>query len=199
MCDESTDISVTNELILYARILCGKEVKAHFLRLIHISTSTTETIMKAILAYLEKNYIPLSTITGFGSDGPDVMVGSTSGVATHLKMLQLPIHCINHRLALGTSQAAAPVPYLLHFEEIILSFITTVLLGLVEIQFVLGDPQLKFKEPRAVCRLSHAVAINALKCSLPSLLCSLEREASEHGDPTALGLATIPCAKRTCS
>ena len=52
------------------------------------------------------------------------MVGSTSGVATRLKMLHpqlLSIHCINHRLALGTSQAAAVVPYLLRFEEIVIS------------------------------------------------------------------------------
>ena len=102
LCDESTNISVTKELILYARILCGKEVKAHFLKL---SDGKAETIVKAILAYLEKSDIPLSTITGFCSDG----AGSTSGVATCLKMLHpqlLPIHCINHHLALGTSQAA---------------------------------------------------------------------------------------------
>ena len=49
---------------------------------------------------------------------------------------------------------------------------------------------MKFKEPNAVRWLIHAVAINALKRSLPSLLCSLEREASELGDPTALGLTT---------
>lgn len=34
MCDESTDISVTKELILYARILSSGEVQAHFLKLI---------------------------------------------------------------------------------------------------------------------------------------------------------------------
>ena len=37
LCDESTDISVTKELILCARILHGKEVKAHFFKLILIS------------------------------------------------------------------------------------------------------------------------------------------------------------------
>ena len=40
----STDNSVTKELILYVCILCGKEVKAHFLKIIHISDDTAETI-----------------------------------------------------------------------------------------------------------------------------------------------------------
>ena len=200
MCDESTDISVTKELILYARILSGKEVQAHFLKLTHINDGKAETITKAILEYLEKNDIPLSTITGFGSDGANVMVGSTSGVATRLKMLHpqlLSILCINHRLALGTSQAAAAVPYLLHFEEIVTSifkfyhYSATRQSGLAEIQSILGDPQLKFKEPKSVRWLSNAVAIHALKRSLPSLLCSLEGEAYERSDPTALGLATL--------
>ena len=173
MCDESTDISVTKELILYARILSCGEVRAHFLK---INDGTAETIKNAILSYLEEANIPLFTITGFGSDGANVMVGSIIGVATRLKRLNpqlLSIHCINHRLALGTSQAAASVPYLLRFEEVVTSiykFYHTRQSGLAEIQSVLGDPQLKFKEPNAVRWLSHAL----VKCletitSIPSL------------------------------
>lgn len=64
-----------------------KDVKAHFLKVIHIRDGT-ETIVKAIL---EKSYTPLTTITGFGSDGANVMVGCTSGVATRLH-LQLLLH-----------------------------------------------------------------------------------------------------------
>lgn len=33
--------------------------------------------------------------------------------------------------------------------------------------------------------------MEAIRCTLPSLITSLEREASERGDPTALGLATL--------
>ena len=40
MCDESTDISVTSELILYVCILLGREVQAHFLKLIYINDGT---------------------------------------------------------------------------------------------------------------------------------------------------------------
>ena len=54
MVDESTDISVTKELILYARILQGNEVHVHFPKIIHIPDGTTETIVKAVLAYLHQ-------------------------------------------------------------------------------------------------------------------------------------------------
>ena len=138
------------------------------------------------------------------------MVGRVSGVAAWLKHHNpqiLSIHCINHRLALGTSQAAVEVPYLVKFQEILVNIfkfyhysdtrqsalaeIQSVQSALAEIQSVLNDPQLKFKEPKSVCWLSHALVINAIKHSLPSLLCSLEREASERSDPAAMGLSTL--------
>ena len=195
MCDESTDISVTKELILYARIIaCGK-VSTHFLKLIHIPDGKAETIETALISFLDHTNIPVSSITAFGSDGANVMVGHVSGVAARLKRRNpqiLSIH--NHRLALGTSQAAAEVPYLVKFQQILVNifkfyhYSATRQNALAEIQSVLNDPQLKFKEPKSVRWLSHALAI---KRSLPSLLCSLEREASERSDPTAMGLAKL--------
>ena len=98
MCDESTDISVTKELILYARVLCHGKMKARFLKLIHIPDGKAETVEKEILAYLHTANIPLSTITAFGSDGASVMVGSVNGVAARLKRRNptiLSVHCIN--------------------------------------------------------------------------------------------------------
>ena len=128
------------------------------------------------------------------------MVGRISGVAARLKCHNpqiLSIHCINHCLALGTSQAAAEVPYLVKFQEILVNifkfyhYSATRQNALSEIQSILNDPQLKFKEPKSVRWLSHALAINAIKRSLPSLICSLEREASERCEPTAMGLAKL--------
>ena len=206
MCDELTDISVTKELIAYARIIADGEVSKHFLKLIHIADGKAETIEKVLTAFLDENDIPISNITAFGSDGASVMVGRVSGVAARLKHHNpqiLSIHCINHRLALGTSQAAAEVPYLVKFQEILVNifkfyhYSATRQSALAEIQSVLNDPQLKYKEPKSIRWLSHALAINAIKRSLPSLLCSLEREASERSDPTAMGLTNL--CKPTCS
>ena len=89
-----------------------------------IPTMTSFTIENAILTYLEQADIPISRISSFGSDGAAVMVGAVSGITTRLKRLNpemLSVHCINHRLALGVSQAANTVPYLKNFEEILIS------------------------------------------------------------------------------
>ena len=63
MCDESTDISVTKELIVYARIIAGGEVSTHFLKLIHIADGKAETIEKVLTSFLDENNIPISNIT----------------------------------------------------------------------------------------------------------------------------------------
>lgn len=123
-----------------------------------------------------------------------------SGVATRLKALNpemLSVHCINHRLALGVSQAAKAVPYLKKFGEVLVAVFkfyhnsAVRQTGLEEIQTVTSDPLLKFKLPSATRWLSHAQAIDAARRSLCSLLVSLDREASERTDATAVGLVTL--------
>ena len=56
------------------------------------------------------------------------------------------------------------------------------------IQEILNDPLIKCKLPKDVRWLSHDNAIKALVRCLPSILVSLDREASENGEPTAHGL-----------
>ena len=84
MADESTDISVTKELILYARVLCRGDVRVFFLKIINIADGCAGTIENAILTYLEQADIPISRISSFGSDRAAVMVGAVSGVTTWL-------------------------------------------------------------------------------------------------------------------
>ena len=62
--------------------------------------------------------------------------------------------------------------------------------NLHEIQDMLNDPQIKCKQAKDVRWLSHDNAIKTLihTCTLPSILVSLDREASENGEPTAHGL-----------
>ena len=64
------------------------------------------------------------------------------------------------------------------------------------IQEILNDPQIKCKQAKDVCWLAHSNAIKALIRSLPSILVSLDKEASENGEPTANGLYKfISCYK----
>ena len=134
----------------------------------------------------------------FGSDGAAVMMGQRGGVAAQLKK-EIPWivtnHCVAHRLALATSQAADQVPYIKRFKLILgqlyrfyeYSAVRTA--GLKEIQDVLNDPRLKLTEAKYVRWLSHEKAVGNLSRCLPSVITSLEREATERHDAQAHGLA----------
>ena len=60
--------------------------------------------------------------------------------------------------------------------------------NLHDIQNMLNDPQIKCKQAKDVHWLSHDNAIKTLIRTLPVILVSLNREASENGEPTAQGL-----------
>lgn len=56
--------------------------------------------------------IPVDKVMSFGSDGASIITGRVGGVSTLLKKenpFMINIHCIAHRLALCTSQAANQV------------------------------------------------------------------------------------------
>ena len=116
MIDESTDMSVINEMVVYARYIDSSAlVKTAFLKIVELRNGSADTIEEALLAYLSDNSIPISGLVGFGSDGAAVMTGRLSGVATRLKRRQpilTSIHCVAHRLALAVGQAGEKVPFL---------------------------------------------------------------------------------------
>ena len=58
------------------------------------------------------------------------------------------------------------------------------------IQAVLDDPIIKLKQAKDVRWLSHEAAISSILSTMPSLIASLEGEASErHHEPSAVGVA----------
>lgn len=139
---------------------------------------------------------------GFGSDGASTMIGSRNGVAAKLKE-KVPWlvnnHCVAHRLALACSQAAEAIPYMKKFKDIVAqmyrfydySAVRTA--GLKDIQSVLGAPDLKLKRASDTRWLSHDQAITAIRKCLPSIITSLQKEATERNDAQALGLSKFIC------
>lgn len=63
--------------------------------------------------------------------------------------------------------------------------------GLKSIQEVVNKPQLKHMQAKDVQWLSHEKAVRNLQQCLPSVLTSLEREATERNDAQAHGLAVF--------
>jgi len=173
------------------------EVKTAFIDIQDIADGTANTIVQAIHSCMAKRSLDISKLGGFATDGASVMVGCHSGVATQLKQCcpsLISIHCVNHRLALAASHAADHIPYLQRFKTHLRNLFSFYqnsavrMAGLHAIQAILSDSEMKLKEAKDVRWLSHDAAVAALLRTLPSLLASLDREASEHGEPTAEGL-----------
>ena len=61
--------------------------------------------------------------------------------------------------------------------------------GLKSIQEVVNDPQLKLAQAKDVQWLSHEKAVRNLRQCLPSVVTSLEREATERNDAQTNDLA----------
>ena len=202
MADETTDIGVTKELILYARYIVPTATPEHcvrsiFLRVCELSDGKADTITTSILELLTKLDISINRVMGFGSDGASVMVGRRAGVATRLKERNpqmVAIHCVAHRLALAVAQAGDGVPYIKKFKILLHNLFSFYdnspvrTAGLRAIQEILDNPSLKLKQAKDHQWLSHENACQSLRRTLPSVFTSLQREASERGEPMADGL-----------
>ena len=200
MVDESTDISVLKQLVIYGRCVVDGELKSHFLGIKDLFNGTAETIETSLLQFLQDVGLSLSNVSSFGSDGASVMTGRQNGVATRLQRVNsgiVAIHCVANRLALAVSQASQSIPYLARFKEILSNLFyfyhnsPVRQSGLTLIQTILGDPVLRLKQAKDVRWLSHQAAVDALRRSLVAVVTSLDGEAAERSEPTACGLKTF--------
>ncbi|XP_052085604.1 zinc finger protein 862-like [Mytilus californianus] len=198
LADESTDISNRKKITINARIINPETSipETVFLRDKSYADGTGEGLTSVIIEEMAKHKITNDKLIGFGSDGATVMSGSDKGVKGRLMELNphmVHIHCMAHRLALCTSQAAEGVPLMKHYQE----WLTSVFYyfkasptregELHEVQSVLNLPILKCKEIHAVRWLSCFEAVQAVYRSLDALISYFhKRQASK--DPKAKGL-----------
>ena len=193
-------MSVTKQLIIYARHLDHGEVKTSFLQICEISDGKAETIVAKVCQICDELQLDLQKLCGLGGDEASVMLGVRGGVSTLLKQ-QTPFlvanHCIAHRVALACGQAANEIPYLKRFKDILdqlyryyeNSAVHTA--GLRAIQTVLNDPHLKLTQAKDVRWLSHEKAVSNLRRCFSSVITSLEREAEEQNCAQAAGLVAF--------
>ena len=100
MTDESTDIAVLKQLVLLGRCVSATEgVKTSYLCIVDIADGKAESILAAILHFLDAKLLNIAKLRGFSSDRAAVMTGRLSGVSTRLKAHAprlIAIHCVNH-------------------------------------------------------------------------------------------------------
>jgi len=104
--DESTDRSVSSNLVIYGHFIDCRtfDYKPRFLGLISLTSKTAEKIFKGIQEFLIAYKLNLEDIIGFSSDGGSNMIGKNIGVSTRIKEINpwlFQNHCICHKLHLA--------------------------------------------------------------------------------------------------
>lgn len=199
--DETTDVSVTKQLIVYCRYLVNANVHSSFISILELPDGTALTIVEAVCKLCEDLNLDMrNRLCGLGSDGASVMLGARGGVSKLLKD-RVPFlaahHCIAHRLALACGQSADEISYLKRFKSVLdqlyrfysNSAVRTA--GLRAIQEVLDDPHLKLTQAKDVRWLSHERAVSHLRQCFTSVILSLDKEGTENNCAEAAGLCTF--------
>jgi len=221
MFDESTDCTVTEQLVIHCRYIEKDtgELQSQFLKVIDVlGPSESETsegesdsqrvvslsadaISARICSYLKDDVkLDMNKIRGIGTDGASTMMGCRNGVVAQLKRITpsaIGVHCAAHRLNLASSQAGESVPYIKKFNVIIrqlFDFYTNSAVrtaGLGAIQSFLQEKQSKLLEPCSTRWLSVERSVQRLKECFISVVLSLEREGSERSEAKAIGLSRL--------
>ena len=96
------------------------QVSTEYITNVKITEETGEAIANEIYRQLALGGVEADKIMGLGSDGASVMTGNGKGV-TGMMLQKNPhlvnVHCVAHRLALCTSQAAENLPSLREYQE----------------------------------------------------------------------------------
>ncbi|KAJ8333556.1 hypothetical protein SKAU_G00415640 [Synaphobranchus kaupii] len=197
MCDETTDITTTKELVLLTRLVDSNgQAKSTFAKVIPLQDGTADTIAAALKTWLQEKNISIKKVMWFGSDGAAMMTGRKNGVAVLLQKenpLMTAIHCICHRLALAVGQAGERVPYIKnHFKpnlgELFRFFAYSAcrMARLHQIQKLLDLAQNTLKEAEDTRWLSHDEACKSLYRNLPAVLMTLDNENKISATSTGL-------------
>lgn len=195
--DESTDIVVHHKLAINVRVVdpLSLQPSTFFLTDVRLSAATGKGMFDVIHSELDKRGISLTKVYGLGTDGAAAMTGTKTGLTGHFLEANAHIHnthCSAHRVALVSEQAAEKVAAVKTFRETITSVYyyfhksPTKSDALEEVQKVLDDPVLKYKEVHAIRWLSFFLALETVYKTLDSLITLFESRKQQ--DPKAVGL-----------
>ena len=198
MADESTDIAVSKKLVIYAKLISQSDCiipETHFLTNITIEEElcTASCVAQKIKNVLAARGVSLHKVMSFGSDGASIMTGRVGGVSTLLKKenpFMINIHCMAHRLALCSSQAASNVATMEKYRQLLtdlyyyFSKSSKRTAGLKAIQEVLQSPKLKVKEMHAVRWFAFYSALETVFRSWDALVTYF---ANHRNDAKAVG------------
>lgn len=126
--DGSTDSSVTEAEILFARMCHRGVISTHFVGVKNVGKPDAQNICNAVTEMLSNNLCEnwQQKIVGMATDGASVMLGCKNGVVAKIKELVgrpyiQAVHCSAHRLELSYKDACKPVDLFKKVDALLLS------------------------------------------------------------------------------
>ena len=206
MLDESLDIAVEKKLVLFCKFFHENKVVVQFGANVVVTDGKAETIYRAIISFLNDMNINVGKLSGLGTDGASVMMGSKQGVGTKLKADKpnlIHVWCCAHKLALVAHYAANQIDFMKKVQETMIGIFNFYNYSAVrynkirELTKIMNVHVKRFKKPTQVRWLSVYEAVEAVHGALSVLYIALEHEAtsgsgaSGEGSAKAKGLKVI--------
>ena len=179
---------------IYAKLIShGIVPETHFLTntTIEEEQCTAPVVTQKIQNVIIARSIPVDKVMSFRSDGASIM--TVGGVSTLLKKenpFMINIHCMAHRLALCTSQAANQLEKMEKYRQLLtdlyyyFSKSAKRVAGLKAIQEILESPPLKIKEMHSVRWFAFYSALETVYRSWDALVTYF---ANHKNDAKAVG------------
>jgi hypothetical protein len=122
--DESMDSSKHENLLIHIRYFNTNESKTQteYVTTRRLTRCDAQGLYDTVQKFFSENNLKFRKLMGFGSDGASVIIGVRQSLLQKLKQKNPFVtntHCINHRLALASSDLLEQIPYLVEYVEII--------------------------------------------------------------------------------
>ena len=194
MLDESLDVAVQKKLTIFCKTIENGESITTFGANVEVKDEKAATIVAALTEFLRNVNVPVNKVSGIGTDGANVMVGSKTGVVVRLQSENPKIvgtWCVAHRLALVCSWAAKGNDYLQIVKTALVNIFNFYHYSacrynkIRELKNLMAMKVKKFKRPTDVRWLSLHESIQALLSAWGCLILALGHEAASSNSDGA--------------
>ena len=106
------------------RVVVNGECRTLFARNASVHNGKADTLVQALLKFLEEKGISIIKVQGLRRDGAPIMLWRLNGVGARLKQLNpflVQVHCVGHKLALCLSNASKTVNPVSNYKDTILA------------------------------------------------------------------------------
>lgn len=123
MIDESNTVKMDKNLAIISKHISKNLPIYHYLGMIELKEGTADAIVNELSTFIQAKNLLINRLMNIGSNGASVMLGCNNGVAVQFKKnpYLMEHHCISHRLALASENAASAVLYLAEYNDIVRS------------------------------------------------------------------------------